>query len=44
MEKGFRIHKYSQVFDSVSAKYKDVTEFVIINKCITFPSESNDYS
>ena len=39
MEIGFRIHKYSQVFDRVSARYKGLTEFVIINKCITFPSQ-----
>jgi hypothetical protein len=44
MERGFQIHKYSQVFDRVSASYISLMEFVNVNKCITFPSESNDYS
>jgi hypothetical protein len=44
MDIGFRIHKDSQVFDRVSAKYKGLTEFLIINECITSPSQSNDYS
>jgi len=44
MEIGFRIHKYSQVFDRISGRCKGLTEFVIINKYITFPSESYVYS
>jgi hypothetical protein len=44
MKIAFRIQKYCQICDGISAGYTSVTEFVIVVNCIHFPRKRNDSS